>query len=168
MFPTSLPGVARQVIHSDGNHMKQLRVLSIAATCAIAALVLAGCATPPVPAPQPNEVGDALEQSMARVDTMPGHAKSMDSKAKEATLTGGLITIRSYQNEASKLLSRVAAARGMKFSVQGPEPRLPLFVSIDVENVTFEELLTTVGHQFGQRADIVLSNGAIEIRYRGM
>lgn len=148
--------------------MKQLRVLSIVATFGLMALALSGCMTAPVVAPQANEVGDALEQSMARVDTMPGHAKSMDSKAKDASLSGGLITIRSYQNEAAKLLSRVAAARGMKFSVQGPEPRLPLFVSIDVENVTFDEFLTTVGHQFGQRADIVLTNGAIEIRYRGM
>ena len=148
--------------------MKQLRVLSLAATYAIAALALSGCTTPPVAAPQVNEVGDALEQAMSRVDTMPAHAKSMDTKAKDATLKGGLITIRSYQNEAAQLLSKVAAARGLKFSVQGPEPRLPLFVSIDVENVTFEAFLSTVGLQFGQRADIVLTNGAIEIRYRGM
>ena len=129
---------------------------------------LDGCMTAPVATPQTNEVGDALEESMARVDKMPAHNKSADQKAPNATLTGGLITIRSYQNDATKLLARVAAARGMKFSVQGPEPRLPLFVSIDVENITFEEFLTTVGHQFGQRADIVMTNGAIEIRYRGM
>ena len=164
------PGMA-SLMHKMDLQMTQLRVFSIAATGAGVALALAlgGCASKPVQAPLPkNDVRSALEESMARVDKMPTHSRSADAKAPEANLRTGLITIRSYQNEAAKLLTRVAAARGMKFSVQGPEPRLPLFVSIDVENVTFEELLTEVGHQFGQRADIVLTNDAIAIRYRGM
>lgn len=149
--------------------MKQIRISLAAVACFVGLVSLAGCTTPPVVVPvQKSEVAEALERSLARVHQMPDHTTSMDAKAKDATLAGGSITIHSYQNEAAKLLSRVAAARGMKFLVRGPEPRLPLFVNIDVENVSFEEFLATVGHQFGQRADIVLSNDTIEIRYRGL
>jgi len=150
--------------------MIQLRTVSIAAACVVVALAMGGCATPPAPPPpaQPDEVRVALEQSMARIAKLPAHSGSADARAPEATLAGGLITIRSYQNEAAKLLARVAAARGLKFRVNGPEPRLPLFVSIDVENVSLEEFLGAVGYQFGQRADLVLTNETIEIRYRGM
>lgn len=133
---------------------------------------IAGCATPPAPPPAPkagtSEVRLALEESLSRINRMPAHSSNADSKAPEAALSGNNITIHDYQNDASKLLSRIAKARGMKFTINGPEPRLPLFIQIDVTNVTLEELLTNIHHQFGQRASVVLSDGAIEIRYRGM
>lgn len=133
-------------------------------------LVLAGCASPPAKAPpsKPDEVRVALESSMGRIDKMAPHTGHADVKAPETDFSANTITIRNYQNDASKLLSRLAAARGLRFVINGPEPRLPLFVSIDVENVSLEDLLGQVGYQFGQRADVILTKDTIEIRYRGM
>lgn len=148
--------------------MTKPRVLPVLAA-AVVALLIGGCATkPPSPAsPQKDSARVALEAVLAEADKAPAHTLSADAKAPEAALGGGLITIRSYQNDASKLIGRLAAARNLKFSIQGPEPRLPLFVSIDVVDVTFEELLRQVALQCAQRADIVLTDGAVEIRYRG-
>ena len=132
-------------------------------------VVTAGCATPPASAPaQKDPARVALETAIARKADLPEHAAAADIPAKPAVLAAGTVTIRSYVGEASSLLGRVARARGMAFKVTGPEPRLPLLVTVDVDGVTFEEFLGLVGHQFGQRAHLVLGDSRIEIRYRGM
>jgi hypothetical protein len=132
------------------------------------ASVLAGCAAPPQPkveGPDPARV--ALEQSIKRHAQAEPHTASAERPAPAAVMSGNSLTIRAYQGDAANLISRVAKARGLSFKVNGPEPRLPLFVAIDVSDVTLEEFLNQVGHQFGQRADLVLANSHIEIRYRG-
>lgn len=157
---------------SVSSGLRSIRPIGVAMLSALLAATLAsGCATTPQPVAVVSpaaEIGRELDDSLSRSQTAPAFTRSADPKAPESNLKAGKITIRHYQNDASKLLSRLAAARGLKFAIQGPEPRLPLFVSIDVENVTLEELLTDVGLQFGQRADIVLTNELLAIRYRGM
>lgn len=132
-------------------------------------ILMAGCATPPTPpaAPAPDAARVALDKAIEKETSFPPHSVNADSKAVPAKMSNDRITIRSYVGDASNLLSRVAKARGMTFSVTGPEPRLPLFVTVDVDSVSLEGLLTQVGHQFGQRADPVLGDNHIEIRYRG-
>lgn len=95
------------------------------------------------------------------------YSNAADIKATPGAMTGERITIRDYVNSADALLSRVARARGMDFSVTGPEPHLPLLVTVDVAGASFEEFLSIVGKQFGQRADLVLGDRKLEIRYRG-
>lgn len=129
----------------------------------------AGCATKPPPAPVkgPDPVKISIEQALARAADLPHHTMTADRPATPAVMSGDRITIRSYVGEASNLLSRLAKARGMVFKLNGPEPRLPLLVTVDVDSVTLEDLLSQISFQFGQRADLVLGDGRIEIRYRG-
>lgn len=128
---------------------------------------LAGCATAPVQTtPQVDPAEVALRKAL---ETQPGamHAQSADAKAPAARLAGPLVTIKNYVGDAEPLLRRLATARGMDFAVTGPEPRLPLLIAIDADGLPLEALLHDIGHQFGQRADVVLGAGRIEIRYRG-
>lgn len=129
--------------------------------------MLLGCATP-VTSLRPTDPAKMLiQQSILKAVQAPNHSANADTKATPAKMTGGQVTIRSYVGDASNLLSRVAKARGMNFLINGPEPRLPLLVTVDVESVGFEEFLSQVSFQFGQRADLVLGDNRIEIRYRG-
>lgn len=136
------------------------------AICALSALaMLSGCATPPAPAPakvDPARV--ALERAIARQAELPSHAKSADTPAAPAAF-GDTVTIRGFVGEAASLLSRVAKARGMTFKVTGPQPHLPLLVTVDSNDQDFVDFLRDLSHQFGQRASLVLGDGRIEIRY---
>lgn len=129
-------------------------------------LGLAGCATQKVPV-QPDPVRLALEKSLAHDSELGAHTQSEESAAKPANITGATITIRGYIGTGQDILGKVARARGMKFSVTGPEPRLPLLVTVDMENAKFEDFLSDVSLQFGGRAKVVLGDDRIEIRYTG-
>lgn len=91
-----------------------------------------------------------------------------DAKAPVANLQAadGQVSI-AYSGEAAVLMDKVARAKGMKFQVTGPQPRLPLFVTVAIKGGTWNQLYRDVGAQFGQRADLVLHDDGIEIRYRG-
>ncbi len=132
--------------------------------------VLAACAAPPKDdVVQPTDpVRNSLEQSLRRVDAMPAYTSSGDATASapNPTIKGSLLSI-SYQGDAHKLLARVAKEQGKEYIVRGPRPYLPLFVVLEVKNKSLTEVLTDVGAQFGQRADLALTNSAIEVRYRG-
>ncbi len=142
-----------------------MRILTALVACA----AMAAC-TAPVVAPAPvatDPIKTSLAQDLLEIESMPRHSATADAKAAPAKLAGGRITIRNYVGDAANLLTRIAKARNMQFLVNGPEPRLPLLVTVDVESVSFEEFLSQVGFQFGQRANLVLGDQKIEIRYRG-
>ncbi|MDL5034349.1 DotD/TraH family lipoprotein [Pelomonas sp. APW6] len=129
--------------------------------------LIAGCAAQkiePVKAADPAEL--ALQKSLDRVANLPQFTSGADEKLPTPKLKGQGITV-SFQGSADQLLSKIAAARGLAFKVQGPQPFLPLPVHVDLADVTFSEFLADVGHQFGQRADLVLTDKTLEIRYRG-
>lgn len=134
----------------------------------IAVLVLAGCTTvAPAPAPLADkETESMLTAAIARVDAASASTRGADRAVTPARTTGASMTIN-YAGDAKDLLKMVAASRDMKFNVRGAQPHLPLFVIVNVKDVAFEEFLTDVGSQFGQRADLALTNNSIEVRYRG-
>ncbi len=133
---------------------------------ACAASALFGCATPPQPvAAAPDESRRMIEQAIARSGELPAGTASADAKMAPAAMAQGGMYI-TFAGEGKDLLRRVAVARGLAFRVRGPQPHLPLFVIVEVKNVPFEEFLADVGAQFGQRADLALTNDAIEVRYR--
>lgn len=145
-----------------------LRTLLAAATIAATAAVVSGCASPPpVVKPTVDSVTTSLDRVIDSGSVLPSHSASADAPAIPAKMGSERITIKSYVGDASNLLSRMAKARGMEFKINGPEPRLPLLVTVDVDSVSFENFLSQVGFQFGQRADLVLGDRFIEIRYRG-
>ena len=132
-----------------------------------AAAFLAGCATVELPPPATDsEAAKMLSGSIERADNLSKSTASADAKAKPAVMEGQAMTIN-YAGEARDLLRQVAATRGKTFHVRGPQPYLPLFVIVDVKGVSFEEFLTEVGMQFGQRATLALTDNTIEVRYRG-
>jgi defect-in-organelle-trafficking protein DotD len=133
----------------------------------VAAAALAGCATPPPPpAPAaPDESKVLLDTALRRAETLPASTSSASAKAQEPKLGEASFSM-DYAGEGKVLLKQVAASRGLSFRVVGPQPHLPLFVIVNLQNVSFEDLLRDVGAQFGQRARLALTNTAIEVRYR--
>lgn len=133
---------------------------------AMAAMLAAGCTQVPL-AQQPDESREIIARSLAKVDEQRADTRSADARPHAARLSGAGPTISvSFAGDARVLLRQVAAARGVGYEVRGPEPRLPLFVIVDVNNVTIEQLYQDIGSQMGQRADLVLKNNGIEVRYR--
>jgi defect-in-organelle-trafficking protein DotD len=142
----------------------------------VLALALQACtstppAAPPAPA-APDPVAQRIDQGLAKVSQLPDFTRGADqaSKPPAAALGGAAaatVTV-TYLGEAAVMLRSVATARGKQFRVTGPKPHLPLMVQVRAVNVPYEEFLKDLGLQFGQRADLVLSDGHIEIRYRGV
>lgn len=132
-----------------------------------AAAVLSACTTTPAPKPPAEDAVSAkmLASAVKRVEGASKGTSSADAKPRDAVMSGGQVTIN-FAGEAKDLLRQMSATRAIAFRVRGPEPHLPLFVIVDVQAVTFEEFLADVGAQFGQRADLVLTNESIEVRYR--
>lgn len=130
------------------------------------ASILAGCASVELPPPETDpEAAKMLSSSIARVDSLSKSTSSADATARPAVMDGKAMTIN-FAGEARDLLKQVAATRGMTFQVRGPQPYLPLFVVVDVKGVSFEEFLSDVAMQFGQRANLALTDTTVEVRYR--
>lgn len=148
--------------------MKQLTISSRLCAVGLVAM-LTGCATPPAPAPvAPDQAAVAIDKLLSS-NPVPSHGRSAEARAQPARMSGATMTVKNYVGEGAVLLKKVADARGLKFRLSGPEPRLPLLVFVDVEGATFEDFLRDVGYQFGQRADVIMAaDGALEIRYRGL
>lgn len=129
----------------------------------IVTLVLQGCATTVAQPKVSDKSGAQLDKVIA--ERLPLRTASPDYDAIPAQLQGA-ISINDYAGEAKVILKKMAIARGLKFSVRGPHPHMPLFVMVNVKNATLEEVLTDIGSQMGQRANVVLTSTAIEVHYR--
>ena len=134
----------------------------------MAAAFLAACTSVPVQAPPAGdkEVASMLESALSSAQAQSPGTRGADAVMKPAKASGPSIAIK-YAGDARDLLRQVSASRDLRFAVRGPQPHLPLFVIVDVRDVSFEEFLTDVGSQLGQRADLVLTDKSIEVRYRG-
>lgn len=142
--------------------------LPVLAALVLPAILLAGCATPPPPPAEvkPDPARVALEGAIKRAEALPASTASEKAKPAEVRAQDATFSMN-YAGEARVLLRQVAAARGLQFRVLGPQPHLPLFVVVDQKDVSFEDFLRDVGAQFGSRAQLALTNTAIEVRYRG-
>ncbi len=137
--------------------------LAFVLVCSV--LGFTGCSViKPVVAP-PDKSKDALETVINRAATEKPETASSDTQVKPALMTGAALSV-DFAGDAKTLVRQLAAARGLTYTVTGPEPRLPLFVVVNSKNVDFTSLMRDIGGQFGQRADIVLSPKNVEIRYR--
>jgi hypothetical protein len=132
----------------------------------VVAALNGGCSTPPPPDKKPDESRAMIDAALKRADELPRHTASADSQAPPAVMKSTEMSI-SYVGEAKDLLRQVSASRQLAFRVRGPQPYLPLFVIVEVKGVSFEEFLSDVASQFGQRATLALTDSAIEVRYRG-
>lgn len=132
-----------------------------------AVMGLVGCMTQP---PAPVDLhGDAASARLLDIEIarkIKSHTMAEDVRAPKPVLAGPLLTIDSYQGDAATLLKRIAAANGRAFEITGTEPRLPLFVHVDVRNADMKSVLSDIGAQFGGRADLILTQSHIKIAYK--
>ncbi len=124
--------------------------------------LIQGCASVPQPK-APDKTGEELDRVISQ--SLPKRTSSPDVGAHAAKLNGA-ISINDYAGEAKSLLKKLAVAQNLRFAVRGPQPHMPLFVMVDVRNATIEDVLTDIGSQLGQRANVVLTSTAIEVHYR--
>ncbi|WP_447406508.1 DotD/TraH family lipoprotein, partial [Clostridium perfringens] len=67
-----------------------------------------------------------------------------------------------WEGEGAEILTRIAAAQKMRFKITGPQPRLQLLVFVKLKDVSLSDAVQAIGEQFGQRADVVLTDDTIE------
>lgn len=150
----------------------RLRAVSRLAMAAAAVSIMAGCAATRVDPAVASEkqaqqiaLSQQLQAAIERVNQQPRWSSSLDDKAAFASFNTNAVSV-SYQGSAADLLNAVAASRGLSFKVTGPTPHIPIFVFVETEGQPFEEFLRDLDKQFGQRADVVWTDAAFELRYR--
>ncbi len=150
-------------------NVEEVRVRNLVLAGSIALVIaLAGCAGAAGNAGTTDAekaISAQIDSAISQVKDLPGWSVAADASPQPAAL-GGKFMSGSFQGDAAQLLGVLARSRNMDFRVTGPNPRVPLFVFVDAQGMTFEELLRDVDKQFGQRANVVLGNNVIEIRYR--
>lgn len=146
------------------NIVRPVSLLALAATT----MTLVGCSTPveSVP-PAEDAVAVSIRESIERSGRSPEFTQSSLAKPATPVLAGAQISL-SYAGDAVTLLPKIAAANNLKFAVRGPQPYLPLFITVNAQGVTLTELLRDIALQFGQRAALALTDSMIEIRYNGV
>lgn len=152
---------------SQGKPSSVTGVLHIAAACLVS-LTLSGClSTPAKPEAKDDTIlaslDKAIERNRSDVPTFTAASTAKPAPAKEQ---GPALSLDYPGGDARVLLARLASANGLRFSVVGPQPHMPLFVSVHVKDVPFIDVLRDIGEQFGERADLVVSEKSIEIQYR--
>lgn len=147
------------------NHMRQIFL----ACCVLAlssSIGLTGCASPAaVAAPEKMDpaavsLDQALSKKAALRPAGPEVAPALPTYSDKVSV--------SFLGDASTLLSDAAKGRGTDwtFQVTGPQPRLPIYVQVNVKEASFQDFLRGVAEQLGQRADIALNGKSLELRYR--
>lgn len=142
--------------------MISIRTLLLIATSA----VISACQSPPV---APAE--KTLDPTFVALDTAlekKQAAKPIGPETKVAPPVYGPKTSVSFMGDVQVLLANVAKGRGTDWTYEatGPHPHLPIYVQVNVKDVTFAAFLTNVAEQLGQRADIELKGKVIKLRYR--
>ena len=134
-------------------------------------VALSACKTPP---PAPAVAAKGADPAQSSLDAIlkgkPGvvNPSASGPEAAVAVPVYGDKTSVSFMGDASTLLANAAKARGAewKYELAGPQPRLPIYVQINVKNVSFVDFLQNIAGQLGQRADIELSDKRLTLRYR--
>lgn len=127
-------------------------------------VLLAACA-----APAPAPVADEAPGVRLSIDTALARAQAHKDRAANARvparLDEGLITVI-WEGEGAEILKRIAAAHKLHFKISGPQPRLQLPVFVKLRDVSLVTALEAIADQFGGRADVVLTDDAIELKMR--
>lgn len=144
--------------------MEENLINNVKWSAAALAVLLVGCATtapaPVVAPPQTDRRADALlSDALARRAEVTAQtpatqsANAATSVAFQTLPSSGRVSL-DYAGDARSLLRQLGAARSIQFQIEGPQPHLPLFVIVNVKDAAFEDVLRSIGMQFGQRADL--------------
>lgn len=132
----------------------------------LVALLLTGCAAAPQPPTQPaapDPVASRIDATLSKA----AQERNVDvDTPRPQAIYGWKSTTVDYFGDAAVFLREVAQGVGLKAVVTGPQPALPIFIRIQAKDEPLQEVLRRVAEQFGGRADVVLRDGSIEMRYR--
>lgn len=157
-MPRSTPSPARQSMR---------RVAT--GVCAALIVSLTGCALQSPDLAKPGEaavsVRQQLEAAIGRVQSQPAWSGGPDNRTPRPDFSGDAISV-AWQGDAADLLNEIARQRYLRFSVTGPQPRLPIYVFVNATNETYMGLLRDIDKQLGQRASVALGDDYLELRFR--
>lgn len=157
--------MARPYGFSNISRFKQL----VRVTAAVAVVVTTGCSTQSQNLGKPGETAKAvrlqLEGALGRVQSQPNWSDAADNAAPRPNFASDSISV-AWQGDAAVFLNEVARQRFLKFTVTGPQPRMPIYIYVNATQTAYLDLLRDVDKQFGQRANVVLGDGYMELRYR--
>lgn len=140
------------------------RFACASAACAVL-LALAACSTPPAAPTSADPAAVQLDRLFQKSAKQAEFTGSADAKAPVPKLQDGKLWV-TWRGDANDLLKNLEPILGQKLSVTGPVPRMPLYVQVHALGVPVDEVMRDIGYQLGQRADLVLTAGGVEIRYR--
>jgi len=129
-------------------------------------ILLASCASAPPPAPADpaaDPVSKRIEESLQKASSEA--PVSADTPRRAPVYSRDSCTI-DYYGDAIILLRDIAKGLGWSASTSGPQPNLPIYVSVHAEGRPLKEVLAQVADQLGARADIVVRGGEIVLKYR--
>lgn len=128
-------------------------------------VLLIACASPP-PAPPAPPVPDVVDTRLdGIIQAAPARDIHADTVRPAAVFTWERVEV-DYFGDASVLLRQMAQGLGLEFVVTGPAPHLPIFVQVSASGQPMNEVLRRMALQLGGRADVVLRDTMIELRYR--
>jgi defect-in-organelle-trafficking protein DotD len=119
-------------------------------------LLLSGCqarqSTPPSPSLQPASANSAQLQATQQELYLKGALNQKAPHIPGSITTNSQRVSVDWEGDAIELLAQLARQRGLTFAYSGV--RLPLPVSIHVNDITFENLLRQMETQIGWRATL--------------
>lgn len=143
----------------------------------VAVLLLSGCSSTPTPvATEPDLVGtriaQAAEKASKAMDAIAEIEQQRFPIAQEPDYSSAPpsmtepITIR-WSGPIEQITQTLASRAGLQFLTQGRPPAVPITVVVDVYERPLIEVLSSIGLQAGQRADVTVDGqkNAVEIRY---
>ncbi|WP_158244276.1 DotD/TraH family lipoprotein [Trinickia dabaoshanensis] len=149
-----------------------MRLTRVAISISVCACALTGCALQPAPPdPTGRMLDERLNESAHRIDALlgdisrAGGISAVAPRTGVVLVSGDFITVR-WNGDAPEVLRKIAEAKGLKFNVMGKP--FPSPISIDATNTDFVTVLANIGTQLGARADVVLKNDELELRYRAL
>lgn len=122
-----------------------------------------GSQTMPQPPSTPDPAASRIEAAIAQGQ---GERKADVDTARPQASYSWSRTTTDYFGDAAVFLREVAQGVGVRAVISGPQPTIPIFIRIQAENEPLDEVLRRVAEQLGGRADVVLRNTSIEMRYR--
>jgi len=109
--------------------------------------------------PAESRIDETLEKSSKEAPV------SVDTKPKKPVYTESSCSV-DYFGDAFVLLKDMASGVGYTASTSGPQPNLPIYVSVHVTNKPMKDVLAQIADQLGARADIVVRNKELVLKYR--
>ncbi len=150
----------------------------------IIALIFTGCAQRPDPQPKSANYAPETDPAQAKLSEAAASVsrslialaeiqeastpppKSFHRPDPSAYGMANLVSIN-WSGPIGPLVNQIAKATGYKVRVLGKAPAIPVMIALNAQNKPIGDVLTNVGYQAGNKADIIVypNSHTIELRY---